>query len=111
VTKLVKVPSNIAPETVLGSLLMGMTALAMTRESYEVKHGDTILVHAAAGGVGMLLCQLCRELGATVIGTASTKEKCDAALAAGATHMINYKEQEDWVTEVMKRAPQGVNCV
>jgi NADPH:quinone reductase len=110
-TKLVKVPQKIAPETASGSLLMGITALAMTRESYEVKRGDVVLVHAAAGGVGLLLCQLCRALGATVIGTASTKEKCDAALAAGATHMVNYKEKEDWVGEVMNLAPEGVNCV
>ena len=111
VEKLVKVPGGIPAETALGSYLMGITALALTKESYEVKSGDTILVHAAAGGVGLLLCQLGRALGATVIGTASTKEKCDAALENGASHMINYKEKEDWVGEVMKLASEGVHCV
>lgn len=90
---------------------MGITALALIKESYEVKKGDTILVHAAAGGVGLLLCQLIKDAGATVIGTASTAEKCDAAKANGATHMINYKDNPDWVAEVKKLAPDGVNCV
>lgn len=95
----------------LGSCLMGITALALVKESYEVKKGDTILVHAAAGGVGLLLCQLGREAGATVIGTASTAEKCDTAKANGADHMINYKDNPDWISEVRKIIPDGVDCV
>lgn len=90
---------------------MGITALALVKESYEVKKGDTILVHAAAGGVGLLLCQLGREAGATVIGTASTAEKCETAKANGATHMINYKENPDWISEVRNIIPDGVDCV
>lgn len=90
---------------------MGLTALSLVKEAYEVKKGDTILIHAAAGGVGLLMCQILKDLGATVIGTASTKEKCDRAIAHGADHMVNYKEHEDWVTEVKKVAPEGVNCV
>lgn len=109
--KVVKVPEGVSDEKVLGSFLMGMTALTLVKESYEVKKGDTILVHAAAGGVGLLMCQILKDIGATVIGTASTKEKCDRAKAAGATHMINYKENTDWVSELKKIAPDGVDCV
>lgn len=95
----------------MGSFLMGLTALSLVKESYVVKKGDTILVHAAAGGVGLLMCQILKELGATVIGTASTQAKMDAAQAAGATHMINYKDNTDWLSEVKKLAPNGVDCV
>lgn len=109
--KVVKVPEGVSDEKVLGSFLMGMTALTLVKESYEVKKGDTILVHAAAGGVGLLMCQILKDIGATVIGTASTKEKCDRAKAAGATHMINYKENTDWVSELKKIVPNGVDCV
>lgn len=90
---------------------MGITALSLVREAYEVKKGDTILVHAAAGGVGLLMMQILRDLGAIVIGTASTAEKCELAKQNGATHMINYKEKEDWVSEVKKIVPDGVDCV
>ncbi len=90
---------------------MGMTALSLVKESYEVKKGDTVLVHAAAGGVGLLLCQLLRSIGATVIGTASTAEKCENARKHGATYTINYVENPDWVTEVKKIVPEGVDCV
>lgn len=109
--KVVKVPSGLKDEDVLGSYLMGLTVLSLVKEAYEVKKGDTILIHAAAGGVGLLMCQVLKDIGATVIGTASTKEKCDLALAHGATHMINYHEIPDWVAEVKKIAPEGVNCV
>jgi NADPH:quinone reductase len=109
--KLIKVPSDVPLEQAVGSCLMGITALALVKESYEVRKGDTILVHAAAGGVGLLLCQLINALGATVIGTASTKEKCETAKANGAKYMINYSEEKDWVKEVQKLAPNGVDCV
>ncbi|OAP56668.1 hypothetical protein AYL99_08780 [Fonsecaea erecta] len=109
--KLVKVPRGISSEDALGSHLMGMTAFSLVKESYEVKKGDTILIHAAAGGVGLLLCQILRSIGATVIGTASTTEKCETAEKHGATYMINYKENPDWVTEVKKIVPDGVDCV
>jgi NADPH:quinone reductase len=108
--KLITVPDDIPLEKAVGSCLMGITALALIKESYEVRKGDTILVHAAAGGVGLLLCQLIKAAGATVIGTASTEEKCNTAKANGATHMINYSK-EDWVKEVQKLAPNGVDCV
>lgn len=109
--KVVKIPTGIPQETVLGSFLMGMTALSLVKESFEVKKGDTVLVHAAAGGVGLLLGQLLKDIGAIAIGTASTKEKCDRAKEHGYTHMINYKDISDWVSEVKKIAPEGVDCV
>lgn len=84
-----------------------MTALSLVKEAYEVKKGDTILVHAAAGGVGLLMGQILKGLGATAIGTASTKEKCDRAKEHGYAHMINYKDIPDWVAEVKKIAPGG----
>lgn len=90
---------------------MGMTVLSLVKEAYEVKKGDTILVHAAAGGVGLLMGQILKDLGATTIGTASTQEKCDRAKEHGYDHMINYKDISDWVSEVKKIAPDGVNCV
>ena len=98
-------------ENALGSHLIGITALALVKESYEVKKSDTILFHAAAGGVDLFLCQLAKDVGATVIGTASTAEKCETAKANGETHMINYKEKSDWVSEVRKVVPDGVDCV
>lgn len=109
--KVVKMPSDLKEEDVIGSFLMGMTALSLVRESYEVKKGDNILVHAAAGGVGLLLCQILNDIGATVIGTASTAEKCDLAKQNGAHHMINYKDNPDWVPELKKLVPDGVDCV
>lgn len=109
--KVVKIPKGLSDETVLGSYLMGLTALSLIKESYEVKKGDTILVHAAAGGVGLLLGQLLKDVGATTIGTASTQEKIDQAKKHGYDHVINYKDIPDWVSEVKKLAPNGVDCV
>lgn len=109
--KVIAVPADVKLEDALGGLLMGITALSLVKESYEVQRGDTILVHAAAGGVGLLLCQLISALGATVIGTASTEEKCETARRNGARYMINYAETADWVSEVKKLAPEGVACV
>ncbi|KAF2861766.1 NAD(P)-binding protein [Piedraia hortae CBS 480.64] len=82
------------------SLLQGLTALTLIRESHHVQKGDWVLVHAAAGGTGLLLCQLLKAVGANVIGTASTPEKLEAAKRAGATHVINYTK-EDVKAEVM----------
>jgi NADPH:quinone reductase len=79
--------------------MQGLTALTMIRESYAVQAGDWILVHAAAGGVGVLLCQLLRAIGARVIGTASTPSKIHLAKENGAEFMINYAS-EDWVARV-----------
>ena len=108
----VKIPEGLSDEDAVGSFLMGMTALSLIKEAYPVKKGDKVLVHAAAGGMGLLLCQLLRDVGAYTIGTASTKEKCDLAKANGANEMINYKDNKEWAEEVKKLTNgEGVDVV
>jgi len=75
-------------------MLQGMTAHYLTRSTYPVQEGDTVLVHAAAGGMGLLLVQMAKLLGAHVIGTTSTAEKADLALEFGADHIILYTESD-----------------
>ena len=99
--RLVKLPDDISFEQAAGMMLQGMTARMLLRAVYEVKSGDTILVHAAAGGVGLILCQWASALGATVIGTVSTEEKAELARAHGCHHPILYTRQ-DFVVEVDK---------
>lgn len=89
----VKLPDAISFETAAGMMLKGLTAQYLLRRTCVVKAGDTILVHAAAGGVGQILCQWASALGATVIGTAGSREKADIARAAGARHVILYGEE------------------
>lgn len=89
-----------------------MTALSLIREAYPVKKGDTVLVHAAAGGVGLLLCQLLRMVGAFTIGTAGSKEKCRLAEEHGADKTINYNEDKEWPETVKKlTGGKGVDVV
>ena len=92
-------------------MLQGMTAQMLLRQVYKVKKGDTILVHAAAGGVGLIMCQWASALGATVIGTVSTAEKAALAKAHGCHHPIVYTKQ-NFVDEVKKLTDgQGVPVV
>ena len=93
-SKAVKVPSDMDPKIGAAALLQGLTALTLIREAHHVKKGDWVLVHAAAGGTGLWLCQLLKAVGANVIGTASTAEKVELASKAGATHMINYSKED-----------------
>jgi NADPH2:quinone reductase len=86
--RLVKLPDGIDFETGAAMMLQGMTAQYLLRRTYKVKAGDPIVVHAAAGGVGLIMCQWARHLGATVIGVVSTQEKADLAKAHGAQHTI-----------------------
>ncbi len=86
--RLVKLPDGIDARTGAAMMLQGMTAQYLIRRTYQVKAGDTILVHAAAGGVGLILCQWARHLGATVIGVVSTEAKAELARAHGAAHTI-----------------------
>ncbi|PON39657.1 Alcohol dehydrogenase superfamily, zinc-type [Trema orientale] len=95
----VPVPDSISPVTAASILLKGLTVQFLLHRCYKVEPGHTILVHAAAGGVGSLLCQWANALGATVIGTVSTKEKAAQAKDDGAHHVIIYKE-EDFVARV-----------
>ena len=103
--RLVKLPSGVAPKDGAAAMLQGMTAHYLVTSSYPLKTGDTCLVHAAAGGMGLLLCQMAKMLGATVIGTVSTEEKAGLAKAAGADHVILYSKQ-DFEPEV-KRITDG----
>ena len=80
-------------------MLKGMTAWYLIRRTHEVKPGETILIHAAAGGVGLIVCQWAKHLGATVIGTVGDDEKAALAKANGCDHPINYR-REDFVARV-----------
>jgi len=93
-------PSSLKPSIAAASLLQGLTALTLIKEAYEVKKGDWVLVHAAAGGVGLMLCQLLKAVGARTIGTASTAEKIELAKKNGAEFMVNYKEEKDFVGKI-----------
>lgn len=92
VAGLIKLPDGIASDVAAAVMLQGMTAHYLCRSTFAVEPGDTVLVHAAAGGVGLLLTQMLRSLGASVIGTCSTPEKELLAKAAGAEHVIRYDE-------------------
>ncbi|AZO14807.1 MULTISPECIES: quinone oxidoreductase [unclassified Mesorhizobium] len=92
--RVVKVPDGIGDEQAAAMMLKGMTAEYLLRRTFPVKAGDTILYHAAAGGVGLILGQWAKHLGATVIGTASSSDKIELARAHGFDHVINYKEQD-----------------
>ena len=87
---LVKVPTHITSDIAAAIMLQGMTAHYLACSTFQLKTGSTCLIHAAAGGVGLLLTQIAKLKGATVIGTVSTPEKAAAAKAAGADHVIDY---------------------
>lgn len=109
--RLVKLPSGVQPKDGAAAMLQGMTAHYLVKSSYPLKKGDTCLVHAAAGGMGLLLCQMGKMLGATVIGTVSTEEKAALAKAAGAEHVILYTKQ-DFEAEVKRiTGGRGVDVV
>lgn len=99
--KLVQVPEGITAEQAAAMMLQGMTAHYLTRSTYALKTGDVALVHAAAGGVGLLLVQMAKLLGARVIGTVSTDEKARLAKEAGADDVILYTK-EDFETETKR---------
>jgi NADPH2:quinone reductase len=86
--RLVKLPDAISFETGAAMMLQGMTAQYLLRRTYPVKPGDTIVVHAAAGGVGLIMCQWASHIGATVVGVVSNQEKAELALANGASHAV-----------------------
>lgn len=97
--RLVKIPEGVSDQQAAAMMLKGMTTQYLIRRTYKVKAGDTILMHAAAGGVGLILCQWAAALGATVIGTVGSKDKAELAKAHGCHHTILYKE-EDFVARV-----------
>src|SRR5438309_5111562 len=109
--RLAPVPANIDGKSAATLMLQGMTAHYLAHSTYPLKRGDTALVHAAAGGVGLLLIQLAKQLGATVIGTVSTEAKAQLAKDAGAEHVILYT-QSDLLAEAQKLTEsRGVQVV
>jgi len=109
--RLVVLPDSITDHQAAAMMLQGMTAQYLLRRTIKIKAGDTILVHAAAGGVGLILCQWAHALGATVIGTVSTPAKAALAQAHGCDHPVLYT-QEDFVARVKELTQgQGVTAV
>ena len=109
--RLVPVPVNVDAKSAACLMLQGMTAHYLTHSTYALKKGETALVHAAAGGVGLLLIQIAKQLGANVIGTVSTEAKAQLAKELGADHVILYT-QSDFLAEVKKLTDnRGVNVV
>src|SRR5437763_2924142 len=106
--RLVRLPASISYETAAAMMLKGLTTQYLLRRTYKVKAGDTILFHAAAGGVGLIACQWAKALGATVIGTVGTKDKGKLASEAGAQHIIYYRD-EDFVAR-LKDITKGGLC-
>lgn len=97
--RLCPLPDSISFEQAAAMMLKGMTVQYLIRRTYPVKAGDSVLFHAAAGGVGLIACQWLKALGATVIGTAGSDEKCELARRHGADYCINYR-REDFVARV-----------
>ncbi|HWT65683.1 MAG TPA: quinone oxidoreductase [Terracidiphilus sp.] len=109
--QLVRVPSRLSPEKAAAAMLQGMTAHYLAYSTWELKAGQTALVHAGAGGVGLLLTQIATRIGAKVITTVSTKEKAELSREAGATEVILYTEQ-DFEAEVKRiTGGKGVDVV
>jgi NADPH2:quinone reductase len=99
VARLVAMPEGISFEQAAAMMLKGMTVQYLIKRTYKVSAGETVLFHAAAGGVGLIACQWLKALGVTMIGTAGSDEKCALAKAHGAAHCINYRK-EDFVARV-----------
>lgn len=103
--RLVKIPAGIKDETAAAMMLKGMTAWYLCRRTYRVKKGDTIVVHAAAGGVGQILCQWAKHLGATVIGTVGSDEKVALAKKVGCRHVVVMSREK--LSERVKAITRG----
>jgi NADPH:quinone reductase len=104
----VKLPENITYEQAAAMMLKGLTAQYLLRRTYKVSKGDNVLIHAAAGGVGLIACQWANALGANVIGTVGSREKAELAKKNGAHHVILYRD-EDFVARV-KEITGGKLC-
>jgi NADPH:quinone reductase len=105
--KLIPLPDGISSETAAASLLQGLTAQYLTRDSHPLRAGESALVHAAAGGVGLLLVQIAKALGARVLGVTSSEAKAQAVLDAGADAVA--LSNEDWVAAAHALSPGGVD--
>jgi NADPH2:quinone reductase len=108
--RLLKIPDGVTDQQAAGLMVKGFTASLVINRVYQPKRGDTILIHAAASGVGILLAQWSKHLGATVIGTIGSQEKAETAKAHGCDHTILYRET-NFVDAVKQIVPQGVSAV
>ncbi len=109
--RVVKVPDSVDDRTAAAMMLQGMTVRYLLKETYKVGPGTTMLLHAAAGGIGLIACQWAKHLGATIIGTTSSAEKAKLAMDNGCTHVINYKT-EDFVKRTKELTDgKGVDVV
>ncbi len=107
--KLVAIPDAVSSEVAAAALLQGMTAHYLAADSYPIAEGDWVLVHAAAGGVGLLLTQIAKARGGRVIATTSTEDKANLAVGAGADHVIGYEGFAERVKEIT--GGEGVRAV
>jgi NADPH2:quinone reductase len=106
--RVVKLPGSISYEQAAGMMLKGMTVQYLLRRTYRVEPGTTLLIHAAAGGIGLIACQWAAHLGATVIGTVGSKDKAVLAKSNGCRHVILYRD-EDFVARI-KEITKGHLC-
>src|SRR2546426_37491 len=109
--RLVRIPETITFEQAAAAMLQGMTAHYLVNSTYPLKKGETVLIHAAAGGVGLLLVQLAKNIGARVIGTAGSEEKATLARNAGADEVIIYTRQDFEVETKRLTDGKGVHVV
>jgi NADPH2:quinone reductase len=108
--RLLKLPDGVTDQQAAAMMVKGFTASLIINKVFRPKPGDAVLIHTAAGGVGMILCQWSKHLGATVIGTVGSPEKAGVAKAHGCDHAILYREV-DFVAAVKRVAPRGVAAV
>lgn len=110
VSRLVRIPNAVTSQQAAAAMLQGMTAHYLSHSSYPIQSGDQILVHAGAGGVGLLLIQMAKSLGARVFTTVSNDEKAQLARNAGADEVILYT-REDFAARIKQLVPSGLNAV
>lgn len=109
-SKAAKLPKGVSTKEAAAALLQGLTAWTLLKEAYPVQKGDHVLVHAAAGGVGLLLCQMAKHLGAVVIGTTSTEEKAKLAKENGADHVVIYTQEREKLADKVLELTGGKGC-
>jgi NADPH:quinone reductase len=110
VSRLIRIPEGVTSQQAASAMLQGMTAHYLAHSAYAIGKGDEVLIHAGAGGVGLLLIQMAKALGARVFTTVSNDEKAQLALAAGADEIILYT-REDFAARVRQLAPAGISTV
>ncbi|MEP3074343.1 quinone oxidoreductase [Maricaulis sp.] len=103
--RVARIPDGVSDEQAAALMLKGMTVRYLFKDTYALKAGDTILFHAAAGGVGQIACQWAADMGVTLIGTAGSDEKCEIARQRGAAHVINYSREN--VVERVREITEG----